>query len=279
MNTKKFLFLLVAVLLLAFVFTGCDNLVGPEGPEGPQGPPGEDGEDGDCDCDEQDPDLTVSSPALTDAEAGEDYLFEFEAANLDDFSEVVFEWTFGTGASDATGTEQISVTGGEASHDVSYNYPNEGMFALVVVVEDTDGNVIVDKNVTVTVGEAEERDYDLDVCDEWKAANDGGQGVTVDNWDISMLPDGAEFDIRFDAYNIPDKFVVTYDGSVVLDTGWRGSSTYDGDSMYPGGIEGPGAGQEDGIFTKVAGVDTFEVTVYGPQSGTAWEYDVRARCD
>ena len=226
------------------------------------------------------PTLTISSPALTDAETGQSYLFTFTATGLpDSLTQVEFAWTFGTGASGSSGTQQVSVSGNEATHQVSYTYQDEGMFALVVVVEDTLGNVIADKNTVVTVGEATEREFDLDVCADWTATTTGGQGVTVDNWDISTLPVGAEFDIRFDAYSVPDKFVVTYNGSTVLDTGWRGESSYDGDSMYPGGVVGPGSGQEDGIFTKVAGVDTFGVTVFGPQSGTAWEYDVRARCD
>jgi hypothetical protein len=279
---RKLITVMVTIFLvfsLVAIFSGCEGPMGPPGPEGPQGPPGEDGED--CgDCDDSNPSLTVSSPAFTDAEAGQSYQFTFTASNLpSSLNQVEFGWTFGTGGTGSSGTQQVSVTGGEATHQVSYSYPYEGMFALVVVVEDTQGNLVVEKNLVVTVGEPVEREFDLDVCDTWKAANDGGQGVTVDNWDISMLPSGTEFDIRFYTYNIPDKIVVSYNGSVVLDTGWRGSSSYDGDSMYPGGIEGPGAGQEDGIFTKVTGVDTFEVTVFGPQSGTAWEYDVRARCN
>ena len=275
MNTKKILFIVIAVLSLAIVFAACE---GPMGPPGPAGPPGEDGE---CPpCTPGLPELTVTSPALTDAEAGQSYQFTFTATNLPaGLSQAVFAWTFGTGGTGSSGTQQVSVSGNQATYQTSYTYPSDGMYALVVVVEDTSGNVIVDKNLVVTVGTMVVREYDLDVCDTWRAAGSGGQGGTIDNWDISTLPVGTEFDIRFDAYSIPDKYVVTYNGVVVLDTGWRGSSSYEGNPLYPGGIAGPGAGQEDGIFTKVAGVDTFTVTVFGPQSGTLWWYEMRARCN
>lgn len=275
MRTHKSVFLVIAVILIAFVHSGCDNLKGPEGPEGPEGPPGEC-----CDDESSDPTLTVSSPVLDGGEAGESYDFTFTATNLpSELDEIVFAWTLGTGAPDASGSEQVSVSGREATHQISYTYASEGMYSLVVVAEDTDENVVAEANEAVTIGDPDERELELDICDTWKAAAQGGQGVTVDNWDISQLPTGAEFDIRFDAYSIPDKYVVEYDGDVVYDSGWRGSPNYDGDPMYPGGVTSPGSGQEDGIFTKVSGVDTFTVTVFGPQSGTLWEYDIRARCD
>jgi len=223
--------------------------------------------------------LIVNSPALNGATAGQSYQFEFVVKNVpSDQSQVVFEWTFGTGGSGSTGSQQVSVSGRQATHQVSQTYNADGMYALVVVVKNLSGTVLIDKNIIVVVGTVSERDYDLDVCNTWRAAGSGGQGGTIDNWDISTLPVGTQFDIRFDAYSIPDKYVVTYNGVVVLDTGWRGSSSYEGDPMYPGGIAGIGSGQSDGIFTKVSGVNTFRVTVFGPGPGTAWNYDVRARC-
>ena len=90
-------------------------------------------------------------------------------------------------------------------------------------------------------------------------------------------PQGAAFDIRFDAFTLPDRFVVAYpSGTTVLDTGWRGSSAYEGDPDYPGGIAGPGQGQVDGMFTR-SWQDSFTVTVTGPDPNTAWNYQVRCR--
>lgn len=129
----------------------------------------------------------------------------------------------------------------------------------------------------VVIGEAQEREEELNICEVWKAAQSGGTGVTVDNWDIGTIPSGATFDIRFNAYSIPDKYIVEYPaGSVVLDTGWRGSSSYNGDPRYPGGIAGPGQGQENDIFSKGT-VDSFKVTVVGGHPGTAWNYEIRCR--
>ena len=53
MNTKRIIFILIAVLSLAIVFTGCEGPMGPRGPAGEsiQGLPGEDGQDGNADVD------------------------------------------------------------------------------------------------------------------------------------------------------------------------------------------------------------------------------------
>ena len=265
MNTKTSLFLGLIVMVLV-LFASCNNLFGDDCEPCVIPEPGE-------------LELLINSPALNDAEAGQSYQYEFRVRNLPaGHSQVVFEWTFGSGAS-GTGSEQVGVSGFEAVHQVSHTYNSEGMYALVVVVKDTSDNVLIDRSIIVAVGDVSERQYDLDVCNTWRAAGSGGQGGTIDNWDISGLPVGAEFDIQFNAFSIPDKYVVEYNGQVVLDTGWRGSSSYEGNPLYPGGIAGPGSGQEDGIFTKVSGVNTFRVTVFGPQAGTAWNYSIRARCN
>ena len=131
--------------------------------------------------------------------------------------------------------------------------------------------------VSFTTNEADERDEELHICDEWSASQSGGAGVTIDNWDISELPTGVTFDMEFDAYNIPDKFVVEYPiGTERLDTGWRGASSYDGDPDYPGGVESPGDELVEDIFEKKA-ENIFRVIVTGVDDRTAWEYKVRCR--
>ena len=122
-----------------------------------------------------------------------------------------------------------------------------------------------------------ERQYDLDVCDVWKAAGSGGHEGTLDEWDISHIPRGAEIDFRFDAYTIPDRFEVEYPvGVTVVDTGWRGASSYDGDPDYPGGVTAPGYDMMEGIFIKDSS-DRFVVMAFGVDEDTAWEYSVRCR--
>ena len=114
-------------------------------------------------------------------------------------------------------------------------------------------------------------------CGDWMVAQSGGFGLTIDDWDISKVVDGAVIDFRFDALFIPDRFTIEYDGEIVLETGWRGDASYDGDPLYPGGIEGPGAGQVDEVITKKPGVDELTVTVEGVDMGTLWLYWLRCR--
>ena len=124
--------------------------------------------------------------------------------------------------------------------------------------------------------DTERRDFSLDACDAWSVSNSGGVEGTVDTWDISGIPDGATFDLRFNARTVPDRYRVTYRGVQVFDSGWRGASRYDDDTRYPGGIAGPGAGEELGLFVKTA-TSAFTVTVVGVEDETVWDYRVRCR--
>ncbi|WP_041718055.1 hypothetical protein ACN2MM_12625 [Alkalilimnicola ehrlichii MLHE-1] len=219
--------------------------------------------------------LRIDPPGLSDGEVGVQYSFNLNAVRIPpDVDTVTFDWAFGDGNS---GSTQVSVgADNTASTTISHAYGQEGAYGLVATLSGEDGQ-LADSSAVVTIGEVEERDEELDICNVWRAADQGGQGVTVDNWDISEIPTGAVFDLRFDAYSIPDKYIVEYPaGAVVHDTGWRGASRYEGDPLYPGGIAGPGRGQADAIFMKGA-VDSFKITVIGPQSGTAWRYDIRCR--
>ena len=124
--------------------------------------------------------------------------------------------------------------------------------------------------------EPERREQVLERCEVWSVANSGGAEGTVDLWDISDIPDGAVFDLRFDARSEPDRYRITYGGFQVYDSGWRGASSYDGDARYDGGIAGPGRGEALDVFVKRAHA-SFTVTVVGGTSSTVWDYRVRCR--
>lgn len=150
--------------------------------------------------------------------------------------------------------------------------------AIKAIGDRFDKNTLEPSLVLLILGdEVEVRDRDLNACDVWSPSQSGGFGTTVDNWDIGTIPAGATFDIRFNAYSVPDKFIVEYPaGTVRLDTGWRGSSSYEGNPLYPGGIAGPGSGQVDDMFSRGT-VNSIKVTVIGPEQGTAWDYSLRCR--
>ncbi|MBW6455611.1 MAG: hypothetical protein K0A98_06975 [Trueperaceae bacterium] len=124
--------------------------------------------------------------------------------------------------------------------------------------------------------DAERRDQALNQCDVWSATNSGGEEGTVDTWDVATIPEGAVFDLRFDAKSMPDRFRVVYRGVNVFESGWRGSSTYDGNPAYPGGVVSPGSGEAPDLFAK-SGSNAFTVVVIGGESGTVWDYSVRCR--
>lgn len=219
--------------------------------------------------------LDVHPPGLTNGEVNKPYIFSVLATRLDpQLSEVTFEWSFGTGEAMSSGEANIPVSDSTAFLTLNYTYSSKGSYGLVVAVS-SGGEKLADRSVIVIIGEVIERKVDLTICNIWTVAQSGGVGVTTDVWDIGIIPIGAVFDISFNAYSVPDKFTAEYpQGNMVLDTGWRGSTSY---SHYPGGIAGPGWGQVHAFFQKTSISNTFNLTVFGPDPGTLWEYSIRCR--
>ncbi|MBF0543121.1 MAG: DUF1566 domain-containing protein [Candidatus Riflebacteria bacterium] len=176
-----------------------------------------------------------------------------------------FDWTFDDNTT-------FSVTSDVAT--VTHTFA-PGAHPILVSLSNALGKVLTSKTITVSIRD-DQKLSNSDI-DKWRAANSGGFGTTNDNWDISKLPDGVTFDMQFNAYSVPDKFIVVYCGNVVYQTGWRGDSSYNGKPAYPGGVTSPGNGEQDGMFVKIAGQNSFQVTTIGGEQGTAWDYSIRAR--
>lgn len=194
--------------------------------------------------------------------------------------EYTFAWSFGDGRdySGKTGSR----SGGRITYD---NITEDKTLTLSVRLIDAEGEVLDTDQVTIsfvlteeTPHETEHRQDILNVCNKWIRSDSGGSGTTITVYDISELPPETSFDMRFNAMNIPDKFIVEYEGAVVYDSGWRGSSTGIGDpNLYPGGLSGGGQGEARAMFEK-NNSDSFTVTVIGPEPNTAWNYELRANC-
>lgn len=223
--------------------------------------------------------LSISPHGLQAAKPGEVYTFHFKADGIaSNVKDVEFRWNLGAGSTSTGSSGTVPVNNGSASASVDYAYDTQGGYGVVAEVRNIyNNNVLATHSVLVTVGQVDvQRNITLEICNTWSVSQDGGQGVTIDNWDVSMIPQGAVFDLYFDVYGIPDKFLVQYPagGNIVLDTGWHGDNIYDGSSLYPGGVSGPVSDTESGIFSRLSN-DYFSITVIGPDSGTRWEYQVR----
>lgn len=218
--------------------------------------------------------VTILGDRLIEYELGEDeteykHAFRARANPPDDYE---FSWSFGDGNS----TTDLRRKRRDSQVENSFK---GGYFNVEVkLIDRKTGEELANDVVNVAVIE-ETQKYDLEECEKWTAARSGGYGTTMNYWDMGSLPDGAIIDFRFNAQSVPDKFVVKYEGNVVFDSGWRGVQSYinRNPGLYPGGLSGPGRGSVDGIFTKSRS-NTFQVIVFGPESGTAWDYSFRARC-
>ncbi len=222
------------------------------------------------------------TPASVAVEANEQIQFTFDAEGLPaGLSTVTFNWNFADGTINATGSQDVDVVNNKASHAMTYSFVAEGAYGVFVSVQDEADNEIFTGVAQVTVGDVTglEREFDLSVCNAWEAADQGSYGITVDYWDISTIPTGAVFDMQFNALSQPDRYLIEYPvGTLVHDTGWRGSSGYENDPQFPGGIAGPGLGMVEGLFTKGA-ADEFKITIIGGEPGTLWDYDIRCNAD
>jgi len=111
-------------------------------------------------------------------------------------------------------------------------------------------------------------------CDELTPYSGGESFPTILN--VNLGSSLGTVTLTFNADNIPDKFVVIFDGEEVINTGYRGASSYqnalDAALIARGEptetIAGVGAGTAD--FSKTTSTSSAQIKVYAPLSGTGW---------
>lgn len=87
----------------------------------------------------------------------------------------------------------------------------------------------------------------------------------------------GEVTMNFEAYNVPDKFIINWSGSTVANTGYRGSQGQQNNldialasqNVAPENIVGQGGGTVS-FYKNTAYPNTATVEVYAPLSSTAW---------
>ena len=224
------------------------------------------------------PTVTVDPSTVTNGVVGQSYSFTVTADNIPSgVNQVTFSYNFGDGSASGTGSQTATVSNHSASITISHAYSSSSAYGLTVAVSDG-STTLATGYASVIIGQVNSgNDYDLTVLNSWIAANSGGYGITIDTWDISQLPAGCVFDFKFDTVGQPDKYIIEYpDGTIVVDTGWRGDSFYEGRPAYPGGIAGDIDDELDAIFTK-GSQQHFKITIIGGEPGTVWYYSIRAR--
>ncbi len=107
-------------------------------------------------------------------------------------------------------------------------------------------------------------------CDVSENNGSGGSGSY--NIPITLGSTTGTVWLVFNAYSVPDKFQVIYDSTTVIDTGFRGSSSYNSALNALGYPNVSGAGSGSASFYKGTSTTTATVIVTAPLSGTAWEF-------
>lgn len=103
----------------------------------------------------------------------------------------------------------------------------------------------------------------------------GGQAFPTE-YQVNLGTGTGDVILDFNANQIPDKFIVVFDGVEVINTGYRGSTAYQGqlDAALSGRglpsetIQGTGAGST--YFTKTTSTTNATIKVFAPLNNTAW---------
>lgn len=93
---------------------------------------------------------------------------------------------------------------------------------------------------------------------------------------ITLGSDLGNVTLQYEAFSVPDRFVVEFDGLTAIDTGYRGDTSFQTDLNNALGeftpILGPGAGSV--TFSKTTSTSTAIVKVFAPLGGTLWNFNL-----
>jgi hypothetical protein len=100
----------------------------------------------------------------------------------------------------------------------------------------------------------------------------GGFQMPGGPYTINLGPGTGEVWFDFDAYSVPDKFCVVWDGNLVIETAFIGSASYDDEILKACGEKvGASSGVRYYFEKDEAGPPTAKMYNFSPISGTAWE--------
>ena len=103
-----------------------------------------------------------------------------------------------------------------------------------------------------------------------------GQQAFPTEYQVNLGTDTGNVTLDFNAQDIPDKFIVVFDGVEVINTGYRGAASEQSDldaELISRGLPTEtiqGTGQGTASFNKTTSTTTATIKVFAPLSGTAW---------
>lgn len=170
-------------------------------------------------------------------------------------------WDFGTG---------------DTSDDINptYVYVNPGTYTVTLTVYRGE-----DSSIKVSVGYIVVANVPLVPCiGNIAAENKGTIGGFPYTQTISIGSITGSVMFRYNAQNVPDKYIILYNGVEVINTGYRGAFSYQkqlntvlaGKGLPAETIQGVGAGTAS--FLKTSSVSTATVQVWSPIVGTGWNW-------
>ena len=120
----------------------------------------------------------------------------------------------------------------------------------------------------------------LTFCNDYVVIDAAGN-VAFPSIDRVGIPSGSgSLHLRHDAYSVPDRFIVKAGNNTIIDTGYRGDTSYADDLAASAArtrvITSPGSGSRQAA--KASGPTQAVVEVWAPLEGTAWELTLTWVC-
>lgn len=117
-------------------------------------------------------------------------------------------------------------------------------------------------------------------CNDYVVIDAAGN-VAFPSIDRVGIPSGSgSLHLRYDAYSVPDRFIVKAGNNTIIDTGYRGSTSYavrlGASAAQTRIITSPGSGTQQAA--KASGPTQAVVEVWAPLPGTAWELTLTWVC-
>ena len=109
-------------------------------------------------------------------------------------------------------------------------------------------------------------------CDVIIEISDGIRGYYI--YDIDLTSDTGVVNFEFNAFTIPDRFVIEYPvGNIIYDSGFRGNPLYNQDLADNGFPPVTGSGIGSGFFNKpLASPSEAKLIVFAPLTNTKWRF-------
>ncbi|MEP0266722.1 hypothetical protein [Dokdonia sp.] len=212
-------------------------------------------------------DIVEQSTTFKNDNAEADVIFEVIGSN----ASYDYNWDFGDGQ---TSTTNPAIANGTVLKTYTVDPDNDETYNVVVTITNRITGCSTQKNIEIDISAPSVP------CDQ-TFNHSGGAGDFF--YFIDFGNETGTAGIDYNAYGVPDRFIIEWNGNIVADSGFVGSSSHN-TSLVQAGVSqsdintgSPSTGSGTLTFNKTQSTPTkAKITVQAPLGGTAW--NVQGKC-